>query len=544
MKKNILALCALSFIFFISTDAHADTFAGGDGSVGNPYQIETCVQLQSVKDNLTSNFILNNNINCYDTINWNGGNGFTQIGSWITSNTYTGIFDGQYYTIDDLYLAGGNTGLFGAASGTIQRFGLNNVKAYNPSYAYVGGAVGTLLGGTVSQVFTTGEITGISYTGGVVGWHSAGQITDVYSRAAVTGTYSGGIIGRNDSSTLTNAYATGGVFNPAKGIIGFNFGGTTVNSFYDGQLMGLSDTNGNSTPKTTSQMKNVSTFTATITPGLTSAWDFVGNPNNDVANNNIWNINPLYNDGYPYFAWQTFDQAAPTITSISSELTNGTYGPGSTIPVTITFSEPVTSTGVVTLTFETGATDRTCTFSVILNNTAICNYVVQAGDLSGDLDVTNVVGVLADRWGNAMTDFVPGVGLASQKALVIDVVISSGGNGGWIGSSGQGGGVDTYYLSKISTQIETPVLATSTFTFGRDLKLNTVNGDVKFLQQYLNANGYTVSKSGPGSKGFETTKFGPATRVALIQLQKFSQISATGFFGPVTRGYVNSRPLK
>jgi hypothetical protein len=355
----------------------------------------------------------------------------------------------------------------------------------------------------------------------------------------VTGIYSGGIIGRNDSSTLTNSYATGGVFNPEYGVIGNNFGGTTVNSFYDGQLMGLSDSYGASTPKTTSQMKNVSTFTATATLGLTSAWDFVGNPNNDVANNNIWNINPLYNNGYPYFSWQTFDKTAPTITSISSNVTNGTYGTGSIIPITLTFSEPVTSTGAVTLTFETGATDRTCTFSVILNNTAICNYVVQAGDVSGDLDVKNVAGVLADRWGNAMTDFVPAAGLASQKALVIDVVISSGGNGGWVGSSGQGGGVDTFYLSKIAVQ-----QATSTFTFGRDLKLGTVNSDVKFLQEYLNTNGYAVSKSGPGSNGFETTKFGPATRVALQGLQKFARIPATGFFGPVTREYVNSRPLK
>lgn len=546
MKKNHLALCILSFIFFISTNVLADTFAGGDGSVGDPYQIETCTQLQSVGSYLSSNFVLNNNINCYDTINWNGGNGFTQIGSWLT-NTYTGTFDGQYYTIDDLYMAGGNTGLFGAASGTIQKLGLNNVKAYNPSYAYVGGVVGTLLGGTLSQVFTTGEITGISYAGGIVGWHSAGQITDVYSRAAVTGTYSGGIIGRNDSSTLTNAYATGGVFNPEYGVIGNNFGGTTVNSFYNGQLMGLGDTNGGSTPKTTLQMKSVATFTSTTTPGLTTSWDFVGNPNDDVANNDIWNINPLYNDGYPYFAWQTFDQTAPTIISISSNSVDGVYKLGAAITTTVTFSEPVASTGLITLTFETGAIDRTCTFTVIYNNVGSCDYIVQVGDTSNDLDVINVSGVLNDRWGNTMVNLTPVTGLATQKALVIDGTVYAV---SWVGSTG-GSGVDTFFLSRNNIQPIVseviPATATSTsittpiFSFTRNLQFGAVNSDVKLLQKYLNTKGYTVSKSGIGSVGNESTRFGSATRAALIKFQKSGGISGTGFFGPLTRQYVNSR---
>lgn len=61
------------------------------------------------------------------------------------------------------------------------------------------------------------------------------------------------------------------------------------------------------TAKTTTEMKNVATFTNTSTStGLTTAWDFVGNPNNDAANNNYWNINSTDNDGYPFLSWQTF----------------------------------------------------------------------------------------------------------------------------------------------------------------------------------------------------------------------------------------------
>ncbi len=398
MKKNHLALCIFTFIFFISTNAHADTFAGGDGSVGDPYQIETCVQLQSVRNHLTSNFILNNNINCYDTINWNGGNGFNPIGDYFV-DPFTGIFNGQNHTIDDLYIGEySSSGLFAAASGTIQNVGLNDITVSNVG-SYTGTLIGTMYGGTISQVFVTGEVTGPSYTGGLIGWHATGTISDVYTRVTVNGgVYSGGIVGRNDSSTIFNGYATGGTSpSTAAGFIGNNFGGTTVNSFYDSQLLGVSDTNGSSTPKTTLQMKSVATFTATTTPGLTTPWDFVGNPNNDVANNDIWNINPLYNDGYPYFAWQTFDQTAPTITSISSNSVDAVYKLGATITTNVTFSEPVTSTGVVVLTFETGSTDRTCTFTVIHNNIGSCNYTVQVDDASNDLDVINVSGVLNDR---------------------------------------------------------------------------------------------------------------------------------------------------
>lgn len=541
MKKNYLVLSFLFSILCISTTTHADTFAGGDGSVGDPYQIETCTQLQSVDNYLSSNFILNNNINCYDTINWNGGNGFNPIGEYFYQ-PFTGIFNGQNYTIDDLYIGANyaSPGLFAVASGTIQNFGLNNITVAGIG-SYTGTLAGTMAGGTISQVFVTGQVTGLTYTGGLIGWHATGTVSNVYTRVTVTADlYSGNIIGRNDASTIINGYATGGASSSvAAGFIGNNFGGTTVNSFYDSQLMGVSDTNGGVTPKTTSQMKSVNTYTATSTTGLTTPWDFVGNPNQDVANSNIWNINPLYNDGYPYFTWQVFDQTAPTITSISSNVTDRTYTKESSIPIVITFSEPVTSTGSIILTLETGNVDETCAFTILYNNTATCNYTVQAGDVSGDLDVRVVSGTIRDRWGNVMTNFVPSVGLAAQKAIVVN-----GGPlpGSWSGPTSGGGGVDTSYLARIIAQpvVQASTTSTSsqTFSFTRDLRMGVVDADVKLLQQYLNIQGFIVATSGPGSIGNETTRFGGATRTALMRLQKTARIPATGFFGPITRAKV------
>ena len=46
-------------------------------------------------------------------------------------------------------------------------------------------------------------------------------------------------------------------------------------------------------------MKLTVTFTDTTTAGLTTAWDFANNPNNDSANDDIWHIDATLNNGYP-----------------------------------------------------------------------------------------------------------------------------------------------------------------------------------------------------------------------------------------------------
>jgi hypothetical protein len=113
------------------------------------------------------------------------------------------------------------------------------------------------------------------------------------------------------------------------------------------------------------------------------------------------------------------DVVAPTITNVSSDKANGSYTVGEVIDIDVTFSENVTSTGNVTVTLETGATDRTCTFTVTNSSTGTCNYTVQAGDTSGDLEAT-ISGTIADQAANALTNYTPATNLAANKALIID----------------------------------------------------------------------------------------------------------------------------
>ena len=86
----------------------------------------------------------------------------------------------------------------------------------------------------------------------------------------------------------------------------------------------------------------------------------------------------------------------PVVTSVSAS--DGSYGVGSTVNVTLTFSQAVnvdTSGGTPTLLLETGSIDHTAYYvSGSGSNTLTFSYTVQAGDVSADLDYAS---------GNALT---------------------------------------------------------------------------------------------------------------------------------------------
>jgi parallel beta-helix repeat protein len=99
------------------------------------------------------------------------------------------------------------------------------------------------------------------------------------------------------------------------------------------------------------------------------------------------------------------------------------------------------------------------------------------------------------------------------------------------------------------TIITTTPLTPPPSTFTKDLRLGSVDNEVKLLQQYLNTHGFIVSQFGPGSPGNETQMFGYATRQALIKFQeahadeilKPYYTKGTGNFGPLTRKWVNGK---
>jgi hypothetical protein len=97
------------------------------------------------------------------------------------------------------------------------------------------------------------------------------------------------------------------------------------------------------------------------------------------------------------------------------------------------------------------------------------------------------------------------------------------------------GAISTTNISLLGSR-NTNGTSTTFSGFNRDLTVGSQGADVKALQEYLNANGYTIATSGVGSPGNETTYFGPATQSALARFQQANGISpASGYFGPLTR---------
>ena len=80
------------------------TAAGpGSGTPDGPYLITSCVELQAMNRNLARSYALANDIDCSDTVNWNGGAGFVPVGTYLVSE-FTGDFDGQNHVITNLFI--------------------------------------------------------------------------------------------------------------------------------------------------------------------------------------------------------------------------------------------------------------------------------------------------------------------------------------------------------------------------------------------------------------------------------------------------------
>ncbi len=84
--------------------------------------------------------------------------------------------------------------------------------------------------------------------------------------------------------------------------------------------------------------------------------------------------------------------------------------------------------------------------------------------------------------------------------------------------------------------------------FTKNLRRGMTDPDVRMLQQFLNTQGLTVNLIGPGSAGFESDEYGPATAAAVKAfqekyakeiLQPLGLSSGTGVFGEATRNFAN-----
>lgn len=196
------------------------SFAGGEGTLEEPYKIETIEQLDSIKYCLHRDYILLNDLDFkgtkYDSTN--SINGWNPIGRYINSSNhhpFTGSFNGKGNVIKNMYLNSHTySGLFGSIdSASILNIGVENCYTINPDQINRSGAlVGFSNNSTISNCWSSGYVNANYYVGGLVGcnWHTS--ISKCYSSVEVDGNMEGGgLVGWSSNSTISNSYATGEV---------------------------------------------------------------------------------------------------------------------------------------------------------------------------------------------------------------------------------------------------------------------------------------------------------------------------------------------
>lgn len=217
------------------------------GGVCSGCSISTCSQLQNVKDDLSSNHALCNDIDCSETIGWNSGRGFVPLG---LNSAFTGKFDGQNFTISNLYFnntTASSRGLFYRIAGSAEVKNLHLINVNLVGYRdYSAGLIGIMDGGLVDSVDASGSVTGHAYTGGLVGYLNAGTIQNSNSSVVVTSNYTnvGGLVGYVGSSgMITDSYATGAVIGEGyTGGLAGNSYGVISRSFASGDVSYLFST--------------------------------------------------------------------------------------------------------------------------------------------------------------------------------------------------------------------------------------------------------------------------------------------------------------
>lgn len=317
-------------------------------------QIATAVDLSKIGNDpaypLNGNYIQTSDINLSSYTNW------TPI------NTFTGTYNGQYYTISNLTITGTNKsyqGLFKEIStaGLLKNIKLSNVNinldgnssnigalvGYSlgriekvavisgsvRAYYIVGGLAGRLLGSSSSisesyanvTVQSNGYIesfpngmggtfdTPSSFVGALLGENqNGGNVTNSYATGNVSGVEDvGGLIGYNtaNGSTLLKCYASGAVSASTSnvgGLVGLNGGGGNDNYWNTtttGQANGAwNNSNIGATGKTTTQMKQQATFTN---------WDFT----------NIWEI--VEGVSQPTLRWMSLNTLPVSLLSFETE---------------------------------------------------------------------------------------------------------------------------------------------------------------------------------------------------------------------------------
>jgi uncharacterized protein (TIGR02145 family) len=336
----------------------------GLGTEANPYLIQNLGNLywMSVECSNGNNFdgkhfLQIANIDASPTVSWFEGKG------WKSIHDFHGSYDGQGHVIESLHInrpLDYNVGLFGLISGAritdvrienaditgfrivgglasqvfensyisyiiVENINLNIINRHgggvagyvdnssvfrcsssgeitrgnNYDWNSIGGLIGYIINSAVvNECFSTANVTSAAHNtyGGLIGSVALGcEVNNSYARGSVIGAnaMAGGLIGElyNEANLgqVENCFSTGLVSAPGGyvgGFLGHYTQSNCIENFWDIQASNQASSPC-ATGLTTVQMKTQSTF-------INAGWDF----------EQIWDIDGVINDGYPFLRWQ------------------------------------------------------------------------------------------------------------------------------------------------------------------------------------------------------------------------------------------------
>jgi hypothetical protein len=235
------------------------SFAGGNGTASNPYQISNVSQLQNMSANLSAHYVLINDINASETKdwNWNGSayNGFDPIdGDYY--HPFNGSINGGGFKIIKLFIkrpSDYEVGLFKfVMNSRIQDISLIDVNITGKNY--VGGLVARAGSTSFFNCSISGNISGENNVGGLIGasqYDKEEIIFNCSSDCNINGYRTiGGLIG-SSSITIEKCHSSGSVIITdcnAGGLVGGSssriqnctYSGTVTGNDYIGGIVGIS----------------------------------------------------------------------------------------------------------------------------------------------------------------------------------------------------------------------------------------------------------------------------------------------------------------
>lgn len=262
-----IVFMAFAILLLASSVWATGTYDDGDGSQGDPFQVNTPAQMDEIgqhSEDWGSYFLLTADINLSEYT----GTEFNIIGNNI--DQFTGVFDGNDHTISNFTYTSTGTdyiALFGylGRGGQIKDLGMTdpNVNAgtgINENHVRnVGSLVGYSNEGTIDNCYSirctvrAGDLYA-SNVGGLIGLTYNSTISNCNVAGFVTGgSRIGGLVGRQRRGSMTNCHATGTVagFQLVGGLVGTNgvfggspYGGLISNCYASAIVQGCWNTGG------------------------------------------------------------------------------------------------------------------------------------------------------------------------------------------------------------------------------------------------------------------------------------------------------------